>query len=34
VIAVDDRKVTVLDPKSLEAMAEPFPFRLSDNLII
>ncbi|MCS6937064.1 MAG: Crp/Fnr family transcriptional regulator [Candidatus Bipolaricaulota bacterium] len=34
VITVDDRKITVLDPKSLEAMAEPFPFNLDDNLII
>ncbi len=34
VITVDDRKITVLDQKSLEAMAEPFPFRLDDNLII
>lgn len=34
VITVDDRKITVLDPKSLEQMAEPFPFTLSENLII
>lgn len=34
VIAVDDRKITVLDPESLEALAEPFPVPLDENLII
>lgn len=34
VIAVSDRKLTVLEPDSLEKMAEPFPFVLGDGLII
>jgi len=34
VIAVDDRKITVLDPESLEGLAEPFPIPLGVNLII
>lgn len=34
VIAVRDRKLTVLEPRSLEKMAEPFPFALTDGLII
>ena len=34
VIAVNDRAITVLDPDSLQKMAEPFPFALTDNLII
>ncbi len=34
VIAVNDRAITVLDPESLQKMAEPFPFPLDDNLII
>jgi len=34
VIAVNDRAITVLDPDSLQQMAEPFPFALPDNLII
>jgi len=34
IIAVDERKVTVLDPKSLQNLAEPFPFSLNKNLII
>jgi len=34
VIAVNDRAITVLDPESLQKMAEPFPFALNDSLII
>ncbi|MBI1730449.1 Crp/Fnr family transcriptional regulator [Candidatus Acetothermia bacterium] len=34
VIAVNDRAITVLDPDSLQKMAEPFPFVLNDSLII
>lgn len=34
VIAVNDRAITVLDPESLQKMAEPFPFVLNDSLII
>jgi len=34
VIAVDDRKLTVLDPESLEGLAEPFPIPLGTHLII
>lgn len=34
IIAVDERRVTVLDPKSLQNLAEPFPFSLNKNLII
>ncbi len=34
VIAVNDRAITVLDPESLQKMAEPFPFKLNHNLII
>jgi len=34
VIKVDDRAITVLDPESLQKMAEPFPFTLNENLII
>ncbi len=34
VIAVHDRKIVVLDPESLQKMAEPFPFKLNHNLII
>jgi len=34
VIAVNDRAITVLDPESLQKMAEPFPFTLDENLII
>lgn len=34
IIAVDERKVTVLDTKSLQNLAEPFPFSLNKNLII
>ncbi|HIC96534.1 TPA: Crp/Fnr family transcriptional regulator [Candidatus Bipolaricaulota bacterium] len=33
-IAVDERKVTILDKKSLESLAEPFPIPLDANLII
>ena len=34
IIGVDERKVTVLDPKSLQNLAEPFPVSLNKNLII
>jgi CRP/FNR family transcriptional regulator len=34
VIRVNDRAITVLDPESLQKMAEPFPFTLNENLII
>lgn len=34
VIAVDDRAISVIDPESLQKMAEPFPFMLNDSLII
>ncbi len=34
VIAVDDRAISVIDPESLQKMAEPFPFVLNDSLII
>lgn len=34
VIQVNDRAISVLDPESLQRMAEPFPFALRNNLII
>ena len=34
VISVNDRAITVLDPDSLQKMAEPFPFSLDESLII
>jgi CRP/FNR family transcriptional regulator len=33
-IAVDERKITILDKKSLESLAEPFPVALDANIII
>lgn len=34
VISVNDRAISVIDSESLQKMAEPFPFVLSDSLII
>jgi len=34
IIAVSERKITVLDHKSLEALAEPFPVSSDENLIL
>jgi CRP-like cAMP-binding protein len=34
VISVNDRAISVIDPESLQKMAEPFPFVLNDNLVI
>ena len=33
-IGVDERKITILDKKSLESLAEPLPVSLDNNLII
>lgn len=33
-ISVKERKITILDEESLQALAEPFPISLDDNLII